>query len=233
MHVNKNNQRRKQMKNCRIIKTVFYSAKAKEILSSVIGQWSDGIYENSNRMNKYWMFADIITEANGQVCIKISKDRYDKHYEVINGFIAMSDIEVKEFFAKYIKAIAKIELHDNKIQNGWKRNGAFDISYLSYNENITVAHVYALYEIMLGRKTLSKYDKNILDEIYGSKKDADETAAEMTKRNAIAELEKQYNEDIARCDAEYDAAVKVAYENKVNAKKVLQNNFIKACNAIN
>lgn len=176
--------------NVRKILTPFYSTRAKEVLSSVIGQWSDGAYENSPRMEKYWQFSNVKTEPDGHVYIEIDAESY-RHTTwnnkwLNNGFYKMSDKQVLEFFAGYVKRIMQLELRDEKVQHGWKRdNTEFETAYLAYDEKISVAHVYAIYDRLLDRPAAHKHDGKILAEIYGKPKSKSETACEIKKRAKI------------------------------------------------
>ena len=60
-----------------------------DILHSVIGQLSDGIWENSPGMEKYWKHADI-EERDGQLCIAVSDDWR-------SGFRGKTGEQIKEF----------------------------------------------------------------------------------------------------------------------------------------
>ena len=61
------------IENGRIIKTGLWSVKAKEVLSSVLGQLSDGWGENNPRNDRYWKFAEVKQLADGEVVIEVSK----------------------------------------------------------------------------------------------------------------------------------------------------------------
>ena len=155
----------------RKIKTNTFSKKANEMLRSVIGQMSDGIWENSNSMGKYWMFAYIDRAPDGENIIEIGNETgkmYCNRY-VYNGFADMSDDQVREFFAKKIKQIAKIELKDNDKTSGWKRNNTeFKTCYLSYDEEISIADAYLCYEFLLGRN-LSHWAIDQVKDLIGVK----------------------------------------------------------------
>lgn len=126
--------------NTIIIKTGLSDSKAKDILNSVIGQMSDGIWENSSRMNRYWKYADIVKEGS-ELAIKIS---YPNSYE--NGFRGKSENEIKKFFAQKIKQIVKEE------ELNWDRNNEERSAYLDYNSGATVKDAYRVYDKLLGRK---------------------------------------------------------------------------------
>lgn len=92
----------------RIIETGLENTKVNnEILASVIGQMSDGIWENSSRLNGYWAFSSI-KDGN----IAISEDRWDYYTNARNPYRQMTDDKIKEFFANKIKQIVKRELAD-------------------------------------------------------------------------------------------------------------------------
>ena len=107
------------------------------ILSSVIGQMSDGIWENTRSMEKYWKSLDFHTDASG--CIVIE----DKHY-VCNNPV--------DFFANKIKQIIKIEIDDGNSRLCWDRTCSAIPSYIGRGRE-TVGDCYQLYELLKGRGT--------------------------------------------------------------------------------
>ena len=52
------------MNNYREINTLFFSKKADEILRSVLGQLSDGLWENIRGYTKYWVNFNVERRAN-------------------------------------------------------------------------------------------------------------------------------------------------------------------------
>jgi hypothetical protein len=111
------------------------------ILGSVIGQMSDGIWENTRSMEKYWKSLDYGTDANG--CIWLE----DK-----NGVCA----DVYDFFANKIKQIIKVEI-DDACTSGlvWSRTCTARPCYV--HGNVTVGDCYELYELLKGRNTSKNY----------------------------------------------------------------------------
>lgn len=172
-----------------IVHTGLFSKKANEILNSVIGQMSDGMWENSNSMNKYWMFARIEQAENGENVIEIKNERctnYCGKY-VPNGFDGLNANDILDFFAKKIKQIIKQEMKDNNADRAaWKRdNTDFHTQYLSYDEHITVADVYYIYEYLLNRPSINrKYETTIVNGIVGVPR-SDEEIARARARNEI------------------------------------------------
>ena len=110
------------------------------ILGSVIGQMSDGIWENTRSMEKYWKNLDFGTDASGYIYLE------DSH-EVCT--------DVCEFFANKIKQIIKIEIDDGNTSGlQWSRDCSVSPRYM--HGNVTVGDCYELYELLKGRD-VSKY----------------------------------------------------------------------------
>lgn len=136
----KQDAKTKSNDNAIVIKTGLSDEKAQDILDSVIGQMSDGIWENSSRMNRYWKYADIIKEGS-EIAIKIS---YPNSYE--NGFKGKSENEIKKFFAQKIKQIVKEE------ELNWDKNNEERSCYLDRHSGVTVKDAYRVYDKLLGRR---------------------------------------------------------------------------------
>jgi hypothetical protein len=116
--------------------------KFREILGSVIGQMSDGIWENTRSMEKYWKSLRYDVDPAGYIIIE------DRHYVCSNPV---------DFFANKIKQIVKIEADDNpRYGIQWSRSCSAATTYLNYHENITIGDCYELYERLKGRDT-TKY----------------------------------------------------------------------------
>lgn len=153
----------------RIIKTGLFGKKNRDILDSVIGQWSDGIWENTPQMAKYWEFANV-DMPNGEVVLKIDTRNHNGHY--YNGFAGLDDAKVKEIFGRYVKAIVKTELDDG-LQGDWKRDCTSECDYLTRDDNepITVKDAYYAYEVLKGRN-VSKHPE-YSEAFYAQKDDKD------------------------------------------------------------
>lgn len=115
------------------------TSKRLEIIGSVIGQMSDGIWENTRSMEKYWKSLSYEKGSDGNIWLE---DR---------GYVCS---DVKEFFANKIKQIIKIEAEDNP-NDGivWSRTCTATTTYLNYYETITIGDCYELYELLKGRNT--------------------------------------------------------------------------------
>ena len=113
--------------------------KFREILSGVIGQMSDGIWENTRSMEKYWKSLSYTVDPAGYIVIE------DRHFVCSNPV---------DFFANKIKQIIKIEAEDSPSRGiRWERDCAATTVYLNYTETITVGDCYKLYEALKGRNT--------------------------------------------------------------------------------
>lgn len=144
-------------KNCRTIHTNLYGQKNLDIIRSVEGQLSDGMWENSFVMRGYWLFFCVDAAPNGEVLIHIAKDWGDMDFGKMryNKFGDMrGESEVLEWFAKKVKQIIKQEEKD-KWENHpikWDRGCDVESKYIGYDIPITVADCYEAYDILLGRK---------------------------------------------------------------------------------
>ena len=122
------------------------------ILRSVIGQMSDGIWENTRSMEKYWKSLDYRTDASGYIIIE------DRHYVCANPV---------DFFANKIKQIIKIEIDDGNSKMYWDRSCSAVPCYM--HGVVTVGDCYQLYELLKGRNTskhkyatFSSYDVTLI-----------------------------------------------------------------------
>lgn len=162
----------------REIITGFKSKIALEILDSVIGQLSDGMWENSPRMEKYWKFVECVRKNDNTVVLKIDSRAtiYYFHDFLANGFYQMTDVEILNWFANKIKQIVKEECKDNNLnfKETWKRdNTELELDYFGYNIPITIADTYYVYEVLKGRKCDNKYSDEIRNRVIGDVADAD------------------------------------------------------------
>lgn len=103
-------------KELRVIETGLdeRNKKYNEILRSVIGQLSDGMWENCNRLIGYWIF-DEATGKDNKIVVSNEPYEWDKRgsRKYKNPYLKMTDQEIREFYAKKIKQIIREELKDN------------------------------------------------------------------------------------------------------------------------
>lgn len=117
----------------RIIHTGVFSTIAQDLFGDVLGQMSDGWGENSSHWEKFWPFADIERDEDGEVIIRISSKTYAPYYNKRNGFEEMKDEEILPWFAYFVKKTAIMELKDNYNPNkfGSKEIADMESGYLS------------------------------------------------------------------------------------------------------
>ena len=222
------------------VHTNLYSDKAKEIMDSVFGQLSDGWGENNPRNDRYWRFGRVERAENGELLIAInqigSKSSYGGRF-IENGFIVykngffglMSDDDIRQWMARLVKKTATMELRDNDIKGGWKRDNDRVCCYLDRRSGVTISDAYLVYEHLLGRNYSNKYTFGHLEEILGKAKSEAEIAMEKARRAAEAELRDKVTELQNECKAKIEqltkqmneelatkiAALKAEYEPKV------------------
>lgn len=124
------------------------SKKYKDMLDAVIGQMSDGYWENTPMMRGYWKFVNTGTSGNEVTLVvdTVSGAR-DGDSRIENRFYGMSDEAVKKFFADKIKFLIKEEGLGK-----WARDNESETDYLSYGEpRYRVKDCYYAYEILKGR----------------------------------------------------------------------------------
>lgn len=131
----------------RIIKTGL-SKKYKDMLDAVIGQMSDGYWENTPMMRGYWKFVTTGTSGD-EVTLNVDtvSGARDGDRRVENRFYGMSDDAVKKFFADKIKFLIKEEGLGK-----WDRGNESETDYLSYGKpRYRVKDCYYAYEVLKGR----------------------------------------------------------------------------------
>lgn len=114
----------------RRIPTGLQGIKANEVLNSVIGQMSDGMWENTPYYNKFWMFCNI-DKDNSIIVQDRGQFRWDRFY--CSGFREMDEQQVRDFFAKRIKAILHQFKKDYGIDDEEQK-----CEYMGYHEEISV-----------------------------------------------------------------------------------------------
>jgi len=122
--------------------------KYKDMLDSVIGQMSDGYWENTPMMRGYWKFVKTGTSGN-EVTLNVDETSgaRDGDRRIDNRFYGMSDDAVKKFFADKIKFLIKEEGLGK-----WDRGNENETDFLSYGEpRYRVKDCYYAYEILKGR----------------------------------------------------------------------------------
>lgn len=113
------------------------------MLGSIIGQMSDGIWENTPSMNGYWMFANELSPG----VLGLSTDWYgNRSYgNTSNPYREMSDDEVRRYYANKAKYIAQLWMNDNNINpyRNWRPDNEEECDY--FHDGITVADAYEFF----------------------------------------------------------------------------------------
>lgn len=118
------------------------------IVSSIIGQISDGIWENSPNMEGYWVNA--AAGDNGEIIVNAKG--YDYVNRRSNPYSEMSDVDIRKYFANKAKYIAQLDMHDHNINpyENWNENNSEESNYMSsYGEldhDPTFAEIYRFYK---------------------------------------------------------------------------------------
>lgn len=132
----------------RIVNTGLLGEKNKEILDSVIGQMSDGIWENSPGMDGYWL--PVTISNNGDILIDNKGEIRSGERWIKNRYYDMSDDEVRRFFANKIKQISQEYLNDNNLNpyKGWNAESDEICDYLDRNSGVTIGDAFLAYQAL-------------------------------------------------------------------------------------
>lgn len=202
--------------NTRQIHTELFTDTAASILSSVLGQESDGIWENSRGHEKYWCFAGICRAKDGEVLIEVS-DGFDEYYCCESFFCGKTNYEVCEYFANRIKQIAKIEMKDAHVDgvSEWNRNNSRELCYL----DARLCEAYLVYEILKGRsRAKDKYATDLIEKVIGHRL----TPEAIALREAIKKINAKLADDLKALEAKHAAdvsALKAAAEAEISKLK--------------
>ncbi len=138
-----------------LVSTGLSDAKAEDVLNSVIGQMSDGIWENTSQMDRYWKNLEIV-KKDGELYIQANTDSYS------SGFKGYTEDEIRKFVANKVKQIAKMYIEDYKGSAkdlAWDRNCTVKCDYLDYHSGATIQDAYRVYDKLLGRKDRIKTEE--------------------------------------------------------------------------
>lgn len=125
-----------------------------EILQSVIGQCSDGIWENSPAQEPYWRFCKVMRHPDTDaVEIRVSNapvtNSWFRKNLINNPFLQKTDQEVKNWFCRKIKRIIKIEGEDYHEEIAFSSENKNFLRYLG-NWKQTVSQAVEAYDILKG-----------------------------------------------------------------------------------
>lgn len=124
-----------------------------DVLQGVMGQLSDGIWENSRSytINHVWRECDIVEEDN-EIAIEVPN-----HFYVLFNCTVNDTQAVKTWFAKKVKAVVKEYIKDHSNENcEWSRDCKSQVRYFhgNWEKRIwpSIADAYNAYDTLLGRK---------------------------------------------------------------------------------
>lgn len=155
------------MERNRVIKTGLKGKENANVLLSVLGQLTDGIWENSSRMGRYGIGADVkLDNDTNDVLLYVS----DMVFKNPRTYKPMTDTEVLNWFAIKVKQVIKIEQNDGWEGIKWNRLCGKKSNYLRdefYSSQLdtenhlkyspTVGRAYYVYDYLSGRNT-AKYN---------------------------------------------------------------------------
>ena len=214
------------MKNIRRINTRMYGQRAFDILDSVHGQLSDGLWENTPGYDKYWTNFHVRKDVDDRVYFEVSTDSMSQWCKswIENPYVNMTDKQFLEFIAKKLKRVINVEAKDNNWNNGWwKRNNIGNEShYLDGSLDVAVADIYAVHEELLDRTNMSNLFTGIKERIFGNPASAEliekrkllndkkqKLISEYSqKRNSLTET---YNQECAVLKKKYDEEINAIY----------------------
>ena len=166
--------------------TSYTAGKDAEILDSISGQLSDGIWENSN-MDRYWKNMDFVSE-NGNIKMATGSRGWYPDYSSYGGyrggysnpFSEKDDSQIRTYIADKAKQIVKKNIDDNPSLGKWSRDNTNRVEYMGGHgaENVTVADVYSFYDRVKGRpgKKYNTYGKTSV-----AKEDVDNIKAKVER----------------------------------------------------
>ena len=114
-----------------------------DYLDPVMGQLSDGMWENSPRMEPYWICNSLTEEGIEMEPVTTS---FGSRRRYTNPLYDMSDMEVRSWFADKLKTVVKKWLDGDE----WSRINHDEVNYLRYGQ--TVAGAYKVYDSLKGRE---------------------------------------------------------------------------------
>ena len=114
-----------------------------KIIRAVQGQLSDGMWENTAGIDKYWVNFEIIGTT---LTVNTSYN---------SGFHGRDEEWVRSWFARRLKAVVVDEVGNYNKANptkGWSRDNMEISQYISYHNDVTVSECYECYDFLKGRQ---------------------------------------------------------------------------------
>jgi len=152
------------------------------VISSVMGQLSDGIWENSPAMESYWRMCEPFKADDGKIYMKVSKKLdyvdYTDHRGVRhwknNKYANLTNAGVRDFWGKKVKQVVDTERRDSKHSSifkgnedySWRPDNNTRLQYMHSTKegakNPTVGDAYRVWAKLVAPKT-AKLNRNPFD----------------------------------------------------------------------
>ena len=158
--------------------------------------------------------ANVSTAPNGEIVVSFDDARISRH-ELVSYVRNKNDAVSRVWIAWQIKDVAK------SAGVAWKRNNTEVLNVLKTltDCNITVREAYCIYDILMGRKTVSKrYPEGMVEKLVGVENDPFMTEMEVKRRNEIKLITDEYAAKIK--DNNFDnwlSAIKDRFNKEVDA----------------
>ena len=124
----------------------------RDIFRGVLGQLSDGIWENSNACTSYWVCCDVNSDGD---TIKLEIDTSPMcdycGSTMSNRYFRMSNADILRYFATKMSQIVKIEGKDSNNAEAYamKADNQTPCEYLNYESGVKVCDVYAVRKALM------------------------------------------------------------------------------------
>lgn len=126
----------------------------RDIFRSVLGQLSDGIWENSPACTAYWLCCDV--DDGGDTVSLVVEDRplvsYCGGEPMKNRYFDMSDADILNYFAYKIRQIIRIEKADNNCTDhsyDMTLQNQTESEYFGYEIPVRICDVCAVRNILM------------------------------------------------------------------------------------
>ena len=199
----------------REIHTNLYGNAAYAAISAAFKAIRSGLVPGmSRKCKKTVRNANVSTAPNGEIVVSFDGARI-LSYELVSYVKNKNDAVSRAWIAWQLKDVAK------SADVAWKRNNTEVLTVLKTltDCDITVQEAYCIYDILMGRKTVSKrYPEGMVEKLVGVENDPFMTEMEVKRRNEIKLITDEYAAKIK--DNDFDnwlSAIKDRFDKEVDA----------------
>ena len=198
----------------REIHTNLYGNAAYAAISATFKAIRSGLVPGmSRKCKKTVRSANVSTAPNGEIVVSFDSARI-LSYELVSYVKNKNDAVSRAWIAWQIKDVAK------SADVAWKRNNTKVLTVLKTltDCDITVREAYCIYDILMGRKTVSKrYPEGMVEKLVGVENDPFMTEMEVKRRNEIKLIADEYAAKIKDNDFDdYKSAIKGRYYKEIS-----------------